>query len=92
MLLLLNTTKTMDIDATVPPRLKGTEPRHLEQASMLLVLIQPSAVMHRKGYEFCPAFTVYCAPSILLKLIASKWVINQSLEKKKIWQHFGKKR
>ena len=35
MLLLLNTTKTMDTGAPVPPRLKGTEPYHLEQAIRL---------------------------------------------------------
>ena len=35
MLLLLNTTKTMNTGAPIPPRLKGTEPRHMEQAARL---------------------------------------------------------
>ncbi|PID80583.1 hypothetical protein CSB20_06795 [bacterium DOLZORAL124_64_63] len=35
MLLLLNSTKTMDLDAPVPPRLRTTEPRQLELARPL---------------------------------------------------------
>jgi uncharacterized protein len=35
MLLLLNTTKTMDLNAVVPGRLKTTEPRQMDQARLL---------------------------------------------------------
>jgi len=35
MLLLLNTTKTMNMDAAVPPRLKTSEPRQMQQARLL---------------------------------------------------------
>ena len=39
MLLLLNTTKTMTMDASVPARLKSTEPRQMDEAKLLAGLV-----------------------------------------------------